>query len=374
MRAWHILPHLHEEVVTRRWGPAAAGVGLGSRRIAGWGLLAGRTVVDTKSDVEELDDGALGVATTAVLAVLAATRLIELVEDAFRQTSLGHVLAPCKERPDAVVENGRVAALVDALQQSAEVVQALCEYAQATADGRHVAIAGSGHGRQHERDNGRAPCLDGDRDQVKPGLVDGAGEGGQGGEVLERVDALVDEQRLEVPKTDAGIGGDREDLEPLRDGQERHGNGGREAVAGAVTTPDVTVRHEDQQAVSPPPFRIVFQTDGGEHREAVDDASEAPAEDQGLQVRDDGLPLVVVRVREPRQGKGFGQEAMAGRDSIVGEYRDGREHDFAWWFSVSRDPWIVERLSVLGWLALGLALGVSGRCRGGCLPVLKGFE
>lgn len=324
--------------MTGRRGPAAASVGLGSRRIAGRGFLAGGSVINTERDIEKLDDRALSITATAVLAIFAAARFIELVEHTVRQTSLGHVLAPCKEWPDAMVEDGRVTALVDPLQQGAEIVQALRECAQATGHGSCIAVASSGHGRQHQRDDGRATCLDGDRDQVKPGLVDGAGEGCQGGEVLERVDALVNEQRLEVPQTHAGISSDGEDLEPLGDREERHGDGRREAVAGAVTTPDVSVRHEDQQAVSPPPFRIVFQTDGGEHREAVDDASEAPAEDQSLQVCNNGLPFVVVRVREPRQGKGFGQEAMARRDSIVGEYRDGREHDFVGLFSVSRDP------------------------------------
>ncbi|KUI56631.1 hypothetical protein VP1G_10829 [Cytospora mali] len=301
VRAWHVLPHLLDEVVSRRRGSPAVALGLGRGR-GRIRLFACGPVLDAQDDVEELDDGALGVATAAVLAVLPAAGIVDFVKDAVGQARLGHVLAPCQERPDAVVEDGRVAVLVHALQQRAQVIEALGKGAQAARHSGGVTLARGSDGRQHEGDNRSAAGLDGDGDEVEPRLVEGAGEGVEGGEVLEAVDALVDEQRLEVPQTQAS----------------RHGNGGRQSLAGAVTTPDVAVGHEGQQTVGSPPFCVVFQTDGREHGETVDDSPQPPTEDQGLQVGGDGFPLVVVWIRESRQGQDFRQKAIGRRNSIMG--------------------------------------------------------
>jgi hypothetical protein len=71
----------------------------------------------------------------------------------------------------------------------------------------------------------------------------------------------------------------------------------------------------------------VFQTDSREHGETVNDPSESLAENQSLEVGHDGLPLVVVRIRKPRQRQDLREEAMGWGDSIVSQYWDGWQHD-----------------------------------------------
>ena len=189
-----------------------------------------------------------------------------------------------------------------AAEQGAEVVEALGEGAQATCHGCGVAPAGGGDGVQHQGDDGPAAGLDGDRHEVEPGLVEGAGEGQQGGEVVELVDVLVHEERLEVPEHRGGVRRHGRHLEVRADGQQGGREARRHAVQGALPSPDVPVREEGQEHVGPPPLRIVFQTGGGEDGQALDDAPEPLAENQVLQVGRDGLPLVVVGVGESRQG------------------------------------------------------------------------
>lgn len=113
----------------------------------------------------------------------------------------------------------------------------------------------------------------------------------------------------------------------FRDLEQRDCDGRRQTVTGAITAPDVAVGHEGQQRVGSAPFCVVFQTDGVEHRETINDSAKSLAEDESLQVGGNGLPLVIVGIRESRQRQDIGEEAMGWRDSIVGQGGDGRKHD-----------------------------------------------
>lgn len=111
-----------------------------------------------------------------------------------------------------MVEDGRVAALVHALQNLGEVGEALGEGLEGGCDGRDVVVARGGDGVEHERDNGSAAGLDGDGDEVEPRLVKGPCESRKGGQVLEAVDILVDKEGFEIPETDSRVRGHRENL------------------------------------------------------------------------------------------------------------------------------------------------------------------
>lgn len=113
--AGHVLAHVLDEAVGRGGDGAAVRVGgVGSS-------FAGRPVFYAEDDVEELDDGALGVAAAAELYVgLLAGAIVE--HDTVGETSITHVLASGEEGSDTVVEDVWIAALVHALEKSAELV------------------------------------------------------------------------------------------------------------------------------------------------------------------------------------------------------------------------------------------------------------
>src|SRR5438105_269903 len=127
MRSGHVTPHLHDEVVLGRWRtPGTLGLG-------GVALFTCRTVSDAENNVKELDEAALRVAAAGILPIRLGSRAI-LVDDAVRQSSLGHILASGKKGADAVVEDGGIATLVHALQKSSEVIQKLRKRAETPGD------------------------------------------------------------------------------------------------------------------------------------------------------------------------------------------------------------------------------------------------
>lgn len=84
---------------------------------------------------------------------------------------------------------------------------------------------------------------------------------------------------------------------------------------------------EAEEGVGAAPFCIVFETDGAEDGKTFDDGPEAAGEDESLQVGHDGLPLVVVGIREAGEGEGVWEEAVVRGDAVVGETGDRRQHD-----------------------------------------------
>jgi hypothetical protein len=58
------------------------------------------------------------------------------------------------------------------------------------------------------------------------------------------------------------------------------------------------MRHEGQHHVCPAPLRLIFQTGSGENIQMIDNASKALAQDESLEVCDNGFPFVVVGIRE----------------------------------------------------------------------------
>lgn len=117
MRPRHIGTHFVDEAMVR-WSRGWAFSFAIRRAVRGF-LRACRAVLDTQDYVEELDQGGLSVATTAVLnvGVIIASACIEL--DAIGQSSICHILAASQERPDAVVEDVRIAVLIHSLEQCA---------------------------------------------------------------------------------------------------------------------------------------------------------------------------------------------------------------------------------------------------------------
>ena len=70
---------------------------------------------------------------------------------------------------------------------------------------------------------------------------------------------------------------------------------------------------------------------GREDGELVGDSSNAAAQDESLKLGDDGLPFVVVGVRETSEGEDLGQKPGGGRDAIVledGDLEDLGKHFF----------------------------------------------
>ena len=73
---------------------------------------------DAEDDVEELDEGGLGVTAAAVLAVLFVAGAV-FEDDAIGKAGVGHVFGAGEERTDAVVEDMGVAIFVHALEEGA---------------------------------------------------------------------------------------------------------------------------------------------------------------------------------------------------------------------------------------------------------------
>lgn len=70
--------------------------------------------------------------------------------------------------------------------------------------------------------------------------------------------------------------------------------------------------HKGQHHVCPLPLGFIFQTGGSEDREIVNDAAEALAQEESLQVGHDGLPLVIVGVGQVLQRQTIREEAIFG--------------------------------------------------------------
>ncbi|KAH6605574.1 hypothetical protein Trco_004727 [Trichoderma cornu-damae] len=237
--AGHIHSHLLDEVVLRL--RAATPADRLRRGVAHF--FARGTVLDAQGDVKELNQAALGVAPSAVLPIRVAARAV-VVDDAEWQAGFGHVLAPGEERPDAVVEDDGITALVHPLQDVRQVGQALGKSPQAARNGRRVVASRGRDGREHEGDDGRAAGFDGHGDEVEPRFVHRSGKGQERGQVLEAVDVLVHEERLEVPQTNGRIRRHRRNLQAARDVQQRNRDLGRQPVRGRIAAPDVAVSHE----------------------------------------------------------------------------------------------------------------------------------
>ena len=166
MAPGHVVAHLGDKIVLRGGSVLTEGCAA---------LLASGAVLDPEDDIEELNEGALGIAPAAVLAVRGVAVDV-LIHDAPRQAGLGHVLTTGEEGSDSVVEDGGVAVLVDALEDVGQVREALGEGAEAESDGLGVTAPSGFDGSHHSGQDGSAAGLDGDGDEVEPRLVEGAGE------------------------------------------------------------------------------------------------------------------------------------------------------------------------------------------------------
>ena len=133
-------------------------------------LLAGRSVLDAQHNVKELEERALGVAAAAVLPER-VVRAPRVVAHTVRQPRVGHVLATGQEWSNAMVKGVRIAILVHALQQGAELVEALRERMQATGDGVAIAHPCGGNGVEHQRDDRATARLDRHRHEIEPRFV-----------------------------------------------------------------------------------------------------------------------------------------------------------------------------------------------------------
>lgn len=316
MGAGHVLAHFLDEAVSR--DPASA-----FRRVAL--LLARGTVLDSEGNVVKLKQAALRIASSGVLAIRRVGRAV-VVKNTLWQSGVGHVLASSEKRPDAVEEDVGVASLVDSLQQVVQISQDLGKGLQVPCYGYRVTASCGRKGLEHERHDGRATSLNGDRNEVEPRLVDSSGKGRQRGQVLHVVNVLVHEQRLVVPQAERRISRHRRNLQMLRDGQVRNRDLRRQTLGGHVVAPDVAVGHEAQQRIGPTPLGIVLQAHGRQHRQAVDDAAQPASEDQCRQVGRDGLPFVVVGIWEAGEGESAREKAMSGRDVVVSEDGNWGQH------------------------------------------------
>lgn len=95
---------------------------------AGWGYIcaSGGGMLYSEGEIEELDDGTLGIAASAVLAPLSAS-VTFIVEDAVGQTGYGHVFATGEEGSDLVIEHLGIAVLVHSLEKNGNIIDAVCE-------------------------------------------------------------------------------------------------------------------------------------------------------------------------------------------------------------------------------------------------------
>ena len=94
-----------------------------------------------------------------------------------------------------------------------------------------------------------------------------------------------------------------------------------------IASPDVCVCHEAQQRICSPPFRVVFQTSGGEHRKTINDTSQSLGQDQGLKVGGNSFPLVVIWVGQPLERQFAGKKSIFWRYSVIAQDWKGREHN-----------------------------------------------
>ena len=81
---------------------------------------------NAKNDIEELNHAALGIRAATVLPKLGTFGAV-IIEDAMRQASIFHVLAPCQEWSYTMVEDVRITALIHPDQERAQLIQCLRE-------------------------------------------------------------------------------------------------------------------------------------------------------------------------------------------------------------------------------------------------------
>ncbi|KAH6609736.1 hypothetical protein Trco_003082 [Trichoderma cornu-damae] len=200
VRARHVIPDLGVEALLRV-------------RVA--------VVVDAEHDVEELDERTLSVASAPELPPFAFA-VSFVVKDAPGQAGRLHVLAAGKERPDLVVEDEGVAALVHPLQERADVLDARLQLPQAFGNDRVVASLDGLEGARHGVEDVAGLGLHGNADEQKPRFGFGAGKGQEGAEIFQlgKVIAFA----AKVPKVGAGIGQGRGQLKMSGDAEVRNGD------------------------------------------------------------------------------------------------------------------------------------------------------
>lgn len=124
VRAGHVAAHVEDEVVRRCWW--CGGFGSGSKRVFGFvrgALRTGGAVLDAEDEIEELDDGALCVATAGVLDIFLGLSSAIVEDNAVGKASISHVLATREEGANAVIEDVWIAVVVHPLEEGAQLVK-----------------------------------------------------------------------------------------------------------------------------------------------------------------------------------------------------------------------------------------------------------
>lgn len=140
-------------------------------------------MLNTQEDVKSLEQRALRVASTAVLAPLALAIAL-IIEHTIRESCLFHIFGPCKERTQLEVEDGRGALLDHASKDLVDSLEAIGVLSQDFSDQRVIFGVDGFDGFQHQRDETGATCFDAYGDQIEPLLILGSGEGVEGVQVI----------------------------------------------------------------------------------------------------------------------------------------------------------------------------------------------
>lgn len=173
-------------------------------RTFGIRLSAGQ-MLNSKRDIEQLDQRALRITPSAVLMPLSLP-VSRIIEDTIGQTRRGHVLGPGQQRADLMIKHRGSAPLMHPFQKGAQLVQAPGHLEEKLSGPRRIGEMHGANRVQNERDHLCAACFDGDRQHEEPSLVVGAGEGVQNRQIIrigEVVSLIGDTSK--VPQIDGGV-------------------------------------------------------------------------------------------------------------------------------------------------------------------------
>lgn len=169
------------------------------------GRLSTGQMLNSKRDVEQLNQGALRITPSAMLMPLPLT-ISPIIEDTVGQAGRGHVLGSGQQRADLMVEHCWPAPLIHPFQQDAQLVQTLRHLEEKLSDSHGIGELHGADRVQDERDHLGTACFDGDRHHEEPSLVVGAGEGIQYRQIVRigEVFGLIGD-KSKVPQVDGRI-------------------------------------------------------------------------------------------------------------------------------------------------------------------------
>lgn len=132
-------------------------------------------MLNTKNNVKELDERALGVTPTTVLSPLSLPIAL-IIEHSIRKARQDHILTSRQEGSDLIIKDLGRTMLIHPIQNNRNLFDVQSKCLKRSGDDSRIVRPHSVHGFHHRWDNLCAVGLDGDRDEVEPFFVFRSGE------------------------------------------------------------------------------------------------------------------------------------------------------------------------------------------------------